>query len=192
MYPVQHDSMAEEQTSNSTVQPPAFERRESVAGNILCVDETRYFWLQRKIRTTASNGSIRAGFCLTDPVSSNEKSGANGGLWEVVVAEQNGSTAAANERHVQMVAIRIEKKNTLDTSNELAALQWIARTDAKCAHVQHSVLAAADAKLVYTVTPYEYTASSTLYDFCSQQPNAVVPEATARLFFRQIILVRYA
>jgi hypothetical protein len=132
---------------------------------------------------------VRAGFVLKKPEETQ-------GVWEVATVHEKGTAATTDgENQVQMVAIRMEIKETSEDSTELAALQWVARHAAtmegeeSTLHVQNSVLAAADSTCVYTVSPYDYAVSPSLFEYCSAQPGAIIPEETARGFFRQIIKV---
>lgn len=181
--------------STTSTEQPALLRRTSVsASNILCIETVEngplHFWLQRKIRTTPSHGSVRAGFVLKNK---NDKEDVGHGRWEVAttVAEQG---ATAGESQVQMVAIHKQRKESfVKDSTELAALQWVAQhaasNEESMQHVQNSVLAAADLNFTYTVMPYDYAVSPSLFEYCISQPGAILSEERARDFFRQILKV---
>jgi len=105
--------------------PPDLERRSSVAGNILIVqdnadkkkDKPSAYLMQRTTKNTYQ-GSIRVGFALRHP-EKNET-----GVWEL---EPKIPTDDNNESY-HMVAIKIVQKpqgNKGKIMNELSALQWI-------------------------------------------------------------------
>lgn len=196
-------------TSNSNI---ILDRQSSVEGNILCIDETQYFWLQRTLRTTTTNGKIRAGFCLKSPKSHEGKSSMSDSshVWEVEVkcpSEGPYESDVSNvETQVKMVAIRIEDATHFMDSPELAALSYVASnamtttsnihdhdddddvTDDE--HIQYSLLVASDESKVYVVMPYDIATSMSLLDYCLAQPNSIVPESQARTFTEQILKVR--
>jgi serine/threonine protein kinase len=174
--------------------PSILERRSSVFGNVLCVDDTRYFWLRRKLRTTGTKGSIQIGFCLKDPGTRELNSSAQG-VWEVIVAAQadaGSATGKKDEPQVQMVAIRVENVADFVDSIELAALQFVATLchgSAGNPHLPHALTIAVDSSQIYIVMPYDYATSISLFDYCLAQPGLVVPETEALGFFRQILQV---
>ena len=182
----------------------------SVEGNILCIDQTHYFWLQRIVRTTA-NGKIRAGFCLKSPSTTTSSNSSGAATWEVEVVHRpsnnnnnNNNDSSSNENQssieaqVQMVAIRIEDATNFMDSPELAALSYVATAlhpddndnDNDDTHIQNAMLLAADESNVYIVTPYDIATSMSLRDYCLAQPQAVVSEFQTREFTKQIFKVR--
>jgi hypothetical protein len=171
------------------------DRKSSVVGNVLCVDDKHYFWLQRKIRATATQGSLRVGFCLKDPREQKECSLPKD-TFEVLVAPQNKAVSyfdQTNEQGVQMVAIRVENQSDFSDSPELAVLHYISSFQSdhsmRLEHISCSVILATDSSHVYIVMPYDDVVSLSLFDYCLGHPGAVVPEAEAREIFRQILQV---
>jgi serine/threonine protein kinase len=172
------------------------ERRSSVAGNVLCVDNKQYFWLQRKIRATSTQGSLRVGFCLKDPGEQKKRSLPES-TFEVLVAPKDGAVSnvdKTNEQRVQMVAIRVEDLSDFLDSLELAVLQYISSFLCECTtrveHIPSSVILAVDSSHVYIVMPYDEVVSLSLFDYCLAHPGAIVSETEAREIFRQILQVR--
>jgi hypothetical protein len=168
------------------------DRRSSIDSNVLCIDNTQYFWLQRKIRTTESKGSVRIGFCLKVPASKKSQTHPDD-VWEVMVTppkESNSEDDGITESQFQMVAICVE--NTIDflDSMELAALNFVSSNSTITnEHIQSTLLFASDSSKIYIVMPYEDAISMTLSEYCVKQPGSIVVENKAREFIQQILRV---
>ena len=211
MSPVQGDTATEDSRKNQIL-----DRRSSGDGNILCIDDTQYFWLQRILRSTTTNGKIRAGFCLKAPNKGHgSKASAiesNDAVWEVEVVNPSNNARAKDgtddksETQVQMVAIRIEDAKDFMDSPELAALSYVASNAITSGHVdtattttgdvedeneyiQNALLVASDESKVYVVMPYDIATSISLLDYSLAQQNATIPESQAREFTKQILKV---
>ena len=212
MSPVQGDTATEDSRKNQIL-----DRRSSVDGNILCIDDTQYFWLQRILRSTTTNGKIRAGFCLKAPNKGHgSKASAiesNDAVWEVEVVNPSNNARAKDgtddksETQVQMVAIRIEDAKDFMDSPELAALSYVASNAITSSHfdiatttttgdvedeneyIQNALLVASDESKVYVVMPYDIATSISLLDYSLAQQNATIPESQAREFTKQILKV---
>jgi serine/threonine protein kinase len=167
-------------------------RRSSVEGNVLCIDNAQYFWLHRKIRTTATKGSIRIGFCLKAPALHTSR-GQPDDIWEVMVTppdEYNFSGDGKTDSRLQLVAIRIEKSIDLIDSTELAALNYVAVNSSNAnENIQSTLLLASDSSNIYVVMPYEDATSMTLLDYCLEQPGSILAEDKARKYIQQILRV---
>jgi hypothetical protein len=182
----------EVQAVNSATPPPLLERKSSLAGNILLIQDnhgskakTSAYLLQRKIKDSIHGGSVRVGFVLRDPSRSET------GVWEL---EPSGSS---DEPH-QMVAVKIDDKTKLsrgqeenspqtqDPMNELSVLQWITANDPDGkGHLLAPTILAEDSLHIYTITPYQN--EGTLFDYCDTVGK--LSESEVRFFFRQILEV---
>jgi hypothetical protein len=188
------DSGESLKVSNS-IAPSILGRKSSVVGNILCVNDNQYFWLQRKIRATPTKGSIRVGFCLKKPTTKIRNTMDDNIEWEVVVAPPDESIRASNEMYepqVQMVAIRVENMVDFLNSPELAALNFISANTNRFGdneRLQAAFIIAADSADIYIIMPYDYSTSSSLLEYCLAKPHSILSENEARVFFRQLIQV---
>ena len=172
--------------------PPTLERQTSVAGDILLLEdkdavstkhEIKAYSLQRKIKDSM-HGSVLVGFelkLLPD---------VGPAMYELVpnVQDDNG-----NEQSYRMVSIKICPLQDDDdhdfsgatTTNEAAALQWIAAK--KSSHLLGPVVIGQDATHIYMVSPYYHKEESSLFDYCGRVGR--LSESEGRSLFRQILQV---
>lgn len=172
-------------------QPPTLERKTSVAGNILVIEDDsnsskvvtkRAYSLQRKIKDSL-HGSVRVGFELK------QLPDIGPAMYELVPDLQNENGGNDDdEKRFKMVTIKISSAqgDTVgDTiNNEVAALQWISN-NAQSAHLLGPVVIGKDAAHIYTVSPYHKEGS--LFDYCGRVGRLI--ESEARFLFRQILQV---
>lgn len=166
-------------------QPPTLERKTSVAGNILLLEDhsngskeviIKAYSLHRKIKDSL-HGSVRVGFELKQLLDIGP------GMYELVPDLHNDKNG---EKRYKMVTIKIsslQDDSETTNHNEVAALQWI--TNAESDHLLGPVVMGKDATHIYTVSPYHKEES--LFDYCGRVGR--LKECAARFLFRQILQV---
>ncbi|GAX14545.1 hypothetical protein FisN_6Lh324 [Fistulifera solaris] len=165
--------------------PPTLERRTSVAGNILLLEDqgetTRAYSLQRKIKDSSMHSSVRVGFEL------NLLPEVGPAMYELVPDGQcDRLENDDNERKYKMVSVKVfslQEESNEETTNEVAALQWITSSGKESHHLQGPVVVGKDATHIYMITPYHKEES--LFDYCGRMGR--LREDQARCFFRHIL-----
>jgi serine/threonine protein kinase len=87
-----------------------------------------------------------------------------------------------------MVSVKVfslQEESIEETTNEVAALQWITSSGKESHHLQRPVLIGKDATHIYIISPYHKEES--LFDYCGRVGR--LSESEARFFFRQILQV---
>lgn len=140
-------------------------------------------WLNRKVRSTSSEGTIRLGYLLQPSEENGKGDDKDDVTWKV----------ATEEDTVQMVEVRIEEKTMKGVKEEFAALQWITQHSSSLAglHVKQ-VLLGADAKHLYCLQPHEPSCMSlAAYLSCTgrKEQRELTPEQEAKRYFRNIVRV---
>ncbi|GAX22076.1 hypothetical protein FisN_6Hh324 [Fistulifera solaris] len=163
--------------------PPTLERRASVAGNILLLEDqgvTRAYSLQRKIKDSM-HSSVRVGFEL------NLLPEVGPAMYEFVPDKPSDKPENDNnETQYKMVTVKVfslHEESIEETTNEVAALQWVTSSGKESHHLQGPVLVGKDATHIYMITPYHKEES--LFDYCGRVGR--LSESKARCFFRQTL-----